>query len=69
MHNLSQVRPGITLREYAERCGQPDPEFYANRYVLSLHGAGMADEYPLVPYLARYMGDGVLAYFGYPRAR
>lgn len=48
-HNLELLRPGLSFREYAERSWVLPDEFVANRYVCLVHGAGMCDEYPLVP--------------------
>ena len=49
-HNTALIRPGMDFREYMEKTW-PIPERYlANRYSYALHGVGMADEYPGVPY-------------------
>lgn len=49
-HNTALIRPGMDFRDYMERTW-PIPERYlANRYSCALHGVGMADEYPGVPY-------------------
>lgn len=49
-HNTALMRPGMDFRDYMERTW-PIPERYlANRYSCALHGVGMADEYPGVPY-------------------
>ncbi|MDX1575388.1 MAG: Xaa-Pro peptidase family protein [Kiloniellales bacterium] len=48
-HNMALVRPGISFRDYAERCW-PLPEAYvANRYPEVAHGIGLCDEYPGIP--------------------
>jgi Xaa-Pro dipeptidase len=50
VHNTELIRPGMDFREYMEKTW-PIPERYlANRYSCALHGVGMADEYPGVPY-------------------
>lgn len=50
VHNTELIRPGMEFREYMEKTW-PIPERYmANRYSCALHGVGMADEYPGVPY-------------------
>lgn len=50
VHNTALIRPGMDFREYMEKTW-PIPERYlANRYSCALHGVGMADEYPGVPY-------------------
>ncbi len=49
-HNVELIKPGTDFREYMERTW-PIPERYmANRYSCALHGVGMADEFPGVPY-------------------
>jgi Xaa-Pro aminopeptidase len=49
-HNLDLLRPGLSFREFAERCW-PVPERYEpNRYMMMLHGVGLVDEYPSVAY-------------------
>jgi Xaa-Pro aminopeptidase len=51
-HNIELIRPGLTFREFSERCWPVPPEFVDNRYMMMIHGAGLADEYPTVSYLA-----------------
>ena len=49
--NAGLLRPGLTFREFAERCW-PVPEAFANnRYMMMVHGVGMVDEYPSVAYV------------------
>ena len=48
-HNIDVLRPGMTFREFAERAWTIPDEFLANRYCLSVHGVGLADEWPDVP--------------------
>jgi Xaa-Pro aminopeptidase len=45
-HNIALLKPGMSFREYAERCWPVPEEFVANRYGLLAHGVGLADEYP-----------------------
>jgi Xaa-Pro aminopeptidase len=50
--NIELIEPGLSFREFSERCW-PVPEAYvANRYMMMIHGAGMVDEYPTVAYVA-----------------
>jgi Xaa-Pro aminopeptidase len=51
-HNIELIRPGLTFREFSERCWPVPPEFVDNRYMMMVHGAGMVDEYPTISYLA-----------------
>ena len=62
-HNMALLRPGLSLRELAEK-SWPIPEiFQANAYPEIVHGIGMCDEYPAIPplHLWDYLGyDGVI---------
>ena len=49
-HNISILKPGMSFQEVTE-ASWPIPErFRAHRYSCLLHGAGLADEYPSIPY-------------------
>ncbi len=48
LRNAELLRPGMTFREYSDRAWRVAPEFVANRYMMLVHGAGLADEYPVV---------------------
>jgi Xaa-Pro aminopeptidase len=57
-HNLSILKAGMTYREVAEK-SWPIPEKYlARRYSCLLHGVGLADEYPSIPYQPDYAAFG-----------
>ena len=62
-HNMALLRPGLSLRELAEK-SWPIPAIYqANAYPEIVHGIGMCDEYPAIPplHLWDYLGyDGVI---------
>jgi Xaa-Pro aminopeptidase len=64
LHNIALLRPGLTFREFSERCW-PVPEAYVpNRYMMMLHGCGFVDEYPSIAYAAdwdEWGYDGVFA--------
>lgn len=47
-HNLTLIRPGITLNEFQERALVQPEEFHENAYTAVIHGVGMCDEYPRV---------------------
>jgi Xaa-Pro aminopeptidase len=52
LFNTELLRPGMSFREFAEKCW-PVPEAYVpNRYMMMLHGCGFVDEYPSVAYAA-----------------
>ncbi|KAF2104958.1 Creatinase/aminopeptidase [Rhizodiscina lignyota] len=45
-HNMGILKPGMTLREYADKAWEIPEKYYANRYFVSAHGCGMTGEYP-----------------------
>ena len=50
LFNIDVLRPGLSFREFSERCW-PVPEAYIpNRYMMMIHGVGFVDEYPSVAY-------------------
>ena len=49
-YNLELVRPGASFREIADRTWPLPEEFVANRYSMAMHGIGMTDEWPSIPY-------------------
>ena len=57
-HNIDVLRPGLTLREYAERAWDIPQEYFANRYYLSAHGTGMSGEYPYLYHRADFPDAG-----------
>lgn len=48
--NVSVLQPGMTYREVSEKCWAMPDEFLANRYMVMIHGVGMVDETPTIPY-------------------
>ena len=49
-HNLTLVRDGISMAEFAERAFVQPEEFHERQYVCILHGVGMCDEAPKLLY-------------------
>jgi Xaa-Pro aminopeptidase len=49
--NAGLLRPGLSFREFAERCWPVPDSFAKNRYMMMIHGVGMVDEYPSVAYV------------------
>jgi Xaa-Pro aminopeptidase len=63
-HNMSLLRPGLTFREFSEKCWAVPDAFVPNRYMMMVHGVGMVDEYPSIAYVEDYPSwgyDGVFA--------
>ena len=62
MFNLELLRPGLRFREFADKCWPVPDAFAPNRYMMMLHGVGLADEYPSLAYaqdFADWGYDGV----------
>ena len=58
-HNLQLLRPGISLREFADQdFRQPDG---FDRYPCIAHAVGMSDEYPRIPWLDEWASRGTHA--------
>ena len=48
-HNLNLLRPGLSFAEFNDRSWRIPKKYLAGRYPATVHGVGMADEYPLIP--------------------
>ena len=57
-HNIALLRPGMTFREIAEAAASLPGDCLANRYSCLLHGVGLCDEYPSIPYPEDWDGSG-----------
>ena len=60
--NRALLKPGATFRELTEFSRPLGDEFVEGRYSVSMHGVGLCDEYPAIPYPQDYEpgDDGVL---------
>lgn len=58
VHNLALVRPGVGLRELAEKAWKIPDEFVYNRYACVAHGIGMCDEYPFIAHAMDWEQSG-----------
>lgn len=47
-HNISLLKPGVTLLELSYACRLPPPDCRPNRYGVLIHGVGLCDEYPSI---------------------
>jgi Xaa-Pro aminopeptidase len=54
LHNANLIEPGMSFAEFGARCWPVPDEYLANRYSMMVHGAGLVDESPVVPYAADY---------------
>lgn len=62
-HDVDILKPGMTFKEVAEAAWPIPSEFNANRYGCMIHGVGLADEWPSIPYPSdyeKYGYEGVL---------
>ena len=48
--NRSLLKPGVTVRELTHGGHQLDPQYWAQKYSCKMHGVGLCDEWPFVPY-------------------
>jgi Xaa-Pro aminopeptidase len=61
--NVSVLQPGMSLREFSQRCWPVPDQYLPNRYMLMVHGAGMVDEAPAIAYAVDFPAwgyDGVI---------
>ena len=57
-HNMELLRPGVTFREFAEKSWSVPSRYEKNRYMGIIHGAGLAGEYPYIPYQVDFEQKG-----------
>ncbi len=56
--NVELIKPGLSFKEFGEKCWPVPDEYLPNRYMMMVHGAGMVDEYPTVAYAVDYADWG-----------
>jgi Xaa-Pro aminopeptidase len=56
--NIELVKPGVTMREFAEKAWRIPDRYAANRYSSVAHGVGLCDEWPRVPHLVDFPRSG-----------
>ena len=61
MTNMSLLRPGVSIRDLSFGGHHLDAEFQALKYGCKMHGVGLCDEWPLVPYPDKWQ-DGAFDY-------
>ncbi len=49
-HNLSLVRPGAAFRDVASACWPIPAGYRRHRYPMMIHGVGLTNEWPSIPY-------------------
>ncbi len=55
--NMAMLKPGVTIPELVHGGHTLAPEFQRLKYSCKMHGVGLCDEWPYVPYPDGYM-DG-----------
>lgn len=53
-HDIGILKPGMSFREVSDKCWPIPAEFQKNRYSCMIHGVGLADEWPSIPYSQDY---------------
>ena len=56
--NLELIEAGASFRELSEKGWMPPAEFVAHRYPVMMHGIGMGDEWPCIPWPVDWERDG-----------
>ena len=49
-HNEQIIKPGMNFREFAEKAWRLPDNCFDNHYPCQVHGVGMCDEWPFIPY-------------------
>ncbi len=62
MTNMALLKPGIRIPEITERLHRLHPQYVETKYGCAMHGVGLCDEWPLVP----YPDQGTAGAFDYP---
>lgn len=47
---MSLIKAGVSFEEFSSKCWRVPDEFVAQRYMDLVHGVGLCDEYPRIPY-------------------
>nr|MCU0854225.1 M24 family metallopeptidase [Paracoccaceae bacterium] len=55
--NMAMLKPGVTIRELTFGGHQLDDRYWRQKYSCKMHGVGLCDEWPFVPYPDTWM-DG-----------
>jgi Xaa-Pro aminopeptidase len=48
--NMEMLKPGVTIRELAFGGHRLDDRYWKQKYSCKMHGVGLCDEWPFVPY-------------------
>jgi len=53
--NMAMLRPGVSIPELVRGGHQLAPQYWAQKYSCKMHGVGLCDEWPYVPYPDGYV--------------
>lgn len=62
-HNCAILRAGLSFAEFNERSWRIPEKHQPYRYTAALHGVGLADEWPVVPYHLDFQTAGYTGHF------
>ena len=57
-YNEELIKPGVSFREFAEKAWKLPDNCFDNHYPCQVHGVGMCDEWPFVPYPDKDYSNG-----------
>jgi Xaa-Pro aminopeptidase len=58
LFNIALIKPGLSFREFGEKCWPVPEAFVPNRYMMMVHGVGFVDEYPSIAYASDFADWG-----------
>jgi Xaa-Pro aminopeptidase len=53
--NMAMLKPGIAIRDLVHQGHQLDQRYWKQKYSCKMHGVGLCDEWPFVPYPDSYV--------------
>ena len=57
-YNEELIKPGVSFREFAEKAWKLPDNCFDNHYPCQVHGVGMCDEWPFIPYPDKDYSNG-----------
>ena len=57
-YNEELIKPGMSFREFAEKAWKLPDNCFDNHYPCQVHGVGMCDEWPFIPYPDKDYSNG-----------
>ena len=53
--NMAMLKPGVAIRDLIHKGHQLDAQYWKQKYSCKMHGVGLCDEWPFVPYPDAYV--------------